>query len=1414
MRRLNWRRHARSNAGSNRGNPRRRLPKWAGPAILAGVLVLAAGIWMLPRRTEEVVSAAGEERWHKTEAPPRRQIVWQPAKTVETALPKDQQQAEFAHPQLADAGLTLYYTVRGEGESADIYRSMWQGEGWSVGQPVAELNTPADDYGPRISADGTTLYLYSNRPGGEGGFDIYTSTKSEDGWTPPVNLGPRVNTAAHEYAPSISPDGERLFYASNRTRRMQQQAEKHPADASDDQAGKQEWSATLRAEAGLREFDLYVARREDPGHWSAPLPLESVNTAANEGEPQVSPNGAFLYFTSDRPNPHGDARNYDVYRGRLHGDAVVAVENLGSGVNTADDEHEPTLSPEGFRLVFSSNRLPDTGDAADLGAEDLATADVPYALYESRAIEVFDETGWDTSHVSALANYWWWFLLALLLAALLAALIWYIREVSLRRATVPGFLLSALLLHLLLASGTFFVVFGEGVVEEVRRRFKEAVVASEPVLESTRRPEEPRFEEVADLSDVETAKPQAAPKQSAPRANRTPSNLRPKPMRKAQLQPDQPTPNVATFEAPPESSREEPLLQRRRPAIEELASAQPIEMMKTQQQTDAQSEQQQLAKVTPQLQRQQVNKTARRTPVERREMKVEPTVQPESPEAISAPEPAPEQSQPANPVDRLASRNAPSFEVQPVQPTPTQAAPAQSTSESAAAGSQQSVKLDVSRQASKTSNAQPLKSSSRPARVANAPTPFEASNVQVDNSMPAPDSPAETAQSPLVRERGMAAEVEAVARIELDATAGAAASPSSIASDTVAPQAKVHVDRASSSSTRASLSAAGAARPQTATGEKLLTPSELTGAAEMAEWAAAPSSAGSLNLVRSNFVPDAGAEAGQPIELVSTSTSAGTPASSSEAQAIVQANVKVQRGSQPAGSSSAKHMRAKAQQSTTSAVGEGTPLDPIAAKTSAPESATDALNDIFRRRNSQAADGPESAEISLLPTGTPVEVSGDVGGDNSAERLNGVAIDAQRQAVEGSAGRPALESLVTQRDGDIAGVMPGELAAVNFDSRPQTGPLDSPFSRRNSPKLLAKYAQNRIGLEAMLRLRIGDDETKKDLIDAFGGDDDATLAAIRRGLAWLAKAQMEDGHWDLRRFRHTGKRKFADTNSITAATGLGLLPFLGDGQTHFEGRYKDTVDRGLRWLVDHQKDNGDLFTGGEGNAHMYSHAIAAIALCEAYGLTRDEALKSPAQAGIDFIVEAQHKDGGWRYHPNQKGDTSVFGWQIMALKSAQMAGLDVPGSTLDRARRYLKKARRGGDSGEFGYQPGGGGKPAMTAEGLLCMEYLGTEKTDPYLQNGIKYLANRPPAKGKDTSYYWYYGTQTLFHYQGEPWRRWNENMNPTLLATQQVRGDMAGAWPARDNWEERAGPLYATSLRLLMLEVYVRHLPLYQLEQ
>jgi hypothetical protein len=326
-----------------------------------------------------------------------------------------------------------------------------------------------------------------------------------------------------------------------------------------------------------------------------------------------------------------------------------------------------------------------------------------------------------------------------------------------------------------------------------------------------------------------------------------------------------------------------------------------------------------------------------------------------------------------------------------------------------------------------------------------------------------------------------------------------------------------------------------------------------------------------------------------------------------------------------------------------------------------------------------------------------------------------------------------------------------------------------------------------------------------------------TEAAVARGLRWLANHQNSDGSWSISGFHAAGQCNCSGPGAFggkSPGTALAMLPFLGAGQTHLAGRYQDTVSRGLRWMIQNQKEDGDLRAGSNGNEGMYTHGQATIVLCEAFAMTGDEELRIPAQKAVDFVLKAQYTDGGWRYTPaprTQPGDTSVVGWQLMALQSARSANLTVPDEAWGMADLYMDSVSHL-DGALYSYQARGGPTPTMTAEGLLCRMYLGWTKERPGLVNGVEYLtANHLPRNSEPNIYYWYYATQVMHHYGGPEWDEWNTHMRDILVQSQERGGHEAGSWSPRGDHAGAGGRIYMTSLATCTLEVYYRHLPIFR---
>ncbi len=344
-------------------------------------------------------------------------------------------------------------------------------------------------------------------------------------------------------------------------------------------------------------------------------------------------------------------------------------------------------------------------------------------------------------------------------------------------------------------------------------------------------------------------------------------------------------------------------------------------------------------------------------------------------------------------------------------------------------------------------------------------------------------------------------------------------------------------------------------------------------------------------------------------------------------------------------------------------------------------------------------------------------------------------------------------------------------------------------------------------------------DMKKKMLRDYGGSE-SSEAAVTEALKWFSRHQMPNGAWT---FKHdlvckgacgdACESKFA--NSYNAATAMALLPFLGAGQTHLQGEFKQVVQRGLLYLVQSGKpgkQNGmPVLDYRDGAGNMYSHGLASIVLCEAYAMTEDPALAGPAQASLNYIVYAQCRDGGWRYSPRQPsgGDTSVVGWQVMALKSGYMGHLMVPPQVIQGSILFLDKVQSNNGS-IYGYdKPSTKLRPATTAVGLLCRMYTGWDKTHPGIVKGVDGLSKH--GVSKSDLYYDYYAAQVLRQFGGEKWNKFNVELRDFLVAAQDQKAGAKGSWFIKSaGHTSSAGRLCSTSFATMILEVYYRHMPLY----
>jgi len=386
----------------------------------------------------------------------------------------------------------------------------------------------------------------------------------------------------------------------------------------------------------------------------------------------------------------------------------------------------------------------------------------------------------------------------------------------------------------------------------------------------------------------------------------------------------------------------------------------------------------------------------------------------------------------------------------------------------------------------------------------------------------------------------------------------------------------------------------------------------------------------------------------------------------------------------------------------------------------------------------------------------------------------------------------------------------GPLGSAPRDSGESGAPaVDRPLLPQN------RRSRRENEVPAIYRLRLAPDRSR--LAELHGGTPE-TEEAVKAALAWMADNQEPEGRWDARKhgagselFVAGRDRQGAGIQADTGITGLALLAFLASGHTHQEGLYKSNVRRGLEYLLAVQGPDGNLGGKASTYAFMYCHAMATFAMSEAYGMTGDQRLRDPVYRAVAYTLAAQDPSGGgWRYKPGDPGDTSQLGWQLMALKSAELAGIPIPDRSRRAALKYLESASSGQHGGLAAYRPVERASRPMTAEALVCRVFLGMAPTHPAAKEAGDYLLGELPGDAGKNLYYWYYGTLGMYYLQGVHWEQWNHALQKTLVASQQKRGPLAGSWDPDTVWGGYGGRVYTTAIATLSLEVYYRYLPLY----
>ena len=1449
-----------------------------GVVMLAGAAAIG---WHLRTQIFTYYTDADAIRRPVDEVVPR-DILWRPAVKLSLAI---NTAADEREPSVAAGGMTIFF-VRGKpGFNADIFTSTRTPNGWTAPRGLDALNTAADELGPEPSPDGNALYFHSDRAGGRGGYDLWVSRRGTDGWQEPVNLGPNVNSAYHDYGPALAPDGETLYFASNRPK---------PDDV--DAPAADAWLSEIRADYSNRDYDLYAAPMIDgaPG-WAAAV--VELNTPQNEGSPAVSSAGDFIYFCSDRPGGEG---GYDIYRARLLGEGFTEPANLGDTLNTAANELDPALALRGFAVYFSSDRGSETSDG--------------YDLYYAESREVFATS--ETYRASLDWASLWPYLLGMLLGllGLLLSLLLLNAAHRLqynRLSLLARCLLASLMMHLLLmllfsawgvttalsemfrqgAATRVALISGsvpgdlagqvrgeltrlhvEAVRQTARRQEPAAFQAETQTTPATIEVARSRIEDdgapdddvsqvreaaaaVADLSDL-------AALDQVEQMTPAPAKLPAEAMRVDAHEAQSPTLAAQRVQAIPADVQQTIAIARDQESVavavaprtvdipaevaerEHHVDAQPVEAVATQlPSTDAGPT------ITRELASVDVDVSIAKGPPAERVAETARTIVAETAElprhaavASGAPDMAPV---PAIAVTPAASTYEPVGRS--LAAVVNRAAPAQPQLADVSIDAPNSVDVEralnikvaqpanvrggavaevatgadlpVGRSARTSNDAPSSTGAASTAVVALAPDVRIPTGLELDSfaqPLITDSSPAAASDSPVTLEIASTFDVSAPVDVALPSLRSARLGEPVIKSGLpVAPNARssrsARVMREAVATATVALTpeAARAAGAQLSSlAQVFVNDSRPAAASDLTHTAAIPTAFDKANPVDvrlPSLRTERFAEVVEPKQ-----TEAMTAEASPRRDTITE------RADLPHVPATAAAPETRVVLVAPTVLGEPK-IAPTTLAVTAPYEAQAATAQVVWPREIQPADQAVQVRPILIELALLDEFSAEKADETHQE------LPPRQEAPA----RVATSRFEIQPDQWI------EPDQVVLDLSPVGSPIDDSIVEAPQHRIGSTPVGNTVNvaepdveqflaaesfeldLKLPTRTALSPDiykqrapQQRQALVQQMGGSVE-TERAVAQALQWLARHQSADGRWDGAGFDDRCGACDGPTRVDVdiALTGLALLCFLGADHTHFnEGPYQEVVDRGLSWLVKQQRAGGDLM----GEESMYSHGIATIALAEAFGMTGDPTLVEPVESAVRFIYAARNTSvGGWRYAPGQVGDTSVLGWQMMALTSARRCGLDVPGEAFDVAGDWLELVTGPDRPGLFAYQPDREVTPAMTAEAMFVHQLLGRTRRDQHMQASADYLLRYPPDWNDDlNTYYWYYATLALFQHQGAAWERWNERVKDQLVAHQRTDGLAAGSWNPDGQWAEVGGRVYQTAICALTLEVYYRYLP------
>ncbi len=317
-----------------------------------------------------------------------------------------------------------------------------------------------------------------------------------------------------------------------------------------------------------------------------------------------------------------------------------------------------------------------------------------------------------------------------------------------------------------------------------------------------------------------------------------------------------------------------------------------------------------------------------------------------------------------------------------------------------------------------------------------------------------------------------------------------------------------------------------------------------------------------------------------------------------------------------------------------------------------------------------------------------------------------------------------------------------------------------------------------------------DEKTPAELIDA------KAQRAIDRGLEFLARRQVKSGS-------NQGAFGQSGYSAGVATTALAGLAFMCGGHSPGEGKYGKNVEACVEFLLRNVGTSGYISRSDQSvHENMYGHGFGMLFLAEAYGMTQKAEIGDKLRLAVELTCASQNDQGGWRYQPTKSdADLSITVCQIMGLRAARDAGIEVPEGVRAKCIEYVQKSQN--SNGSFRYTMEGGHSTfAMTAAGVTSL-YSSNIYEGEAIEKALKFLSsNRSQGDGYGHYFYaHYYAVQAMWHAGGKYWNEWYPSIRDELVNRQTE----SGSWTASEACDE-----FGTAMACIILQIPLNLVPVF----